>query len=158
LYYPLGTNTCPDCSNLLGTNLTNIEKHLKSHNFTKLEYRCGVCDKVWPSWRSVITHYSKSNCRQVTSTTSPSNIARTQVSSNNINHRRKSVENTSTQQPILAIATNEESEADEQVEEPPIRKKSHQEKERRLNNNNNTQLQLYQKDELTTTSPIPTFR
>jgi hypothetical protein len=82
-----------------------------------------VCDKVWPSWRSVITHYSKSNSRHVTSTNSPSNIARTQVSSNNITHTEKSVENTSAQQPTLATATNKKSEADEQVDEPPIRKK-----------------------------------
>ena len=92
VYYPLGTNSiCPDCPHLLGTSLTNIEEHLYSHAKYVIEFRCGVCNKLWPSWRSVITHYSKSSCR-VTSNTPLSSTTCTQVSSDVIHPKRKSVE------------------------------------------------------------------
>lgn len=67
LYYPFEANgTCRYCQEMLGTNATNIEGHLKSHGIDRYEYQCGVCKKSWPSWRSVITHYSKSSCRHQT--------------------------------------------------------------------------------------------
>jgi hypothetical protein len=116
VYYPLGNNsTCPDCPHLLGTSLTNIEKHLKTHDINMLEYRCGVCDKLWPSWRSVITHYSKSSCR-MTSTTSSSTTSHTQGSSNVINRNKNIVEERSVVTSSLATAIDEESEADESTD------------------------------------------
>lgn len=124
----MGTNSiCPDCPHLLGTSLINIEKHLNSHNINKLEFRCGVCDKLWPSWRSVITHYSKSSCR-LTSNTSPSNTTCTQVSSNIIDLNRKSVVKVSTRISSLATADDEESEADEQID----RKRKSAEKKKKV--------------------------
>ncbi len=81
-----------------------------------LEYRCGVCEKLWPSWRSVITHYSKSDCRLVTSTISPSITTITQASSSIIDHGRENVGIVSTTTSTLVAAVDEECEADEQVD------------------------------------------
>ena len=71
LYYPFEANgTCRYCQKVLGTNTTSVEGHLKSHGIHRYEYQCGICKKSWPSWRSVMTHYSKSSCRYQTPITS----------------------------------------------------------------------------------------
>lgn len=115
VYYPLGINSiCPDCPNLLGPTLTNIEKHLKDHGISQLDFRCGVCRKQWPSWRSVSMHYSKSSCR-LTSTTSPPNITCTQGSPDVSHSQRKSVKKMSTQRAASVAADDEESEAEGQM-------------------------------------------
>lgn len=81
-----------------------------------LEYRCGVCDKLWSSWRSIIIHYSKSNCRHATSTTSPSSATITQISSNVISQNKTIVENTSTKPSTLDKVIDEKSETAEQID------------------------------------------
>ena len=111
----------PECPDLLGNSLANIEKHLASHGKYELEYRCGVCRKLWPSWRSAITHYSKSNCR-LTSITSPSHpittttTTSTQASSHVTVPRDSNMETASSKRrPSSRTADDEESEAEEPV-------------------------------------------
>lgn len=84
LYYPFEANgTCRYCHEMLGTSATNLEAHLKSHGIQQYEYQCGTCKKSWPSWRSVITHYNRSKCRQTTPITIIADDAKdSEVSSN----------------------------------------------------------------------------
>lgn len=97
--------------------MANIEKHLKSHNITLIEYRCGVCQKLWPSWRSVITHYSKSNCRHATSTTSLSHPTDSHPPDNVNNHAAAPIgHQVQCTASTMDTAADEESEADEQVD------------------------------------------
>lgn len=71
VYYPLELNSvCSRCDESLGCEVANIEEHLKSHDIFKYEIKCGVCDKSWPSWRSVTAHYNRSKCRNTTPTIS----------------------------------------------------------------------------------------
>jgi hypothetical protein len=67
VYYPLEANgTCKICQlEMLATSTTNnIEHHLRtSHGIELLQYQCGICHREWPSWRSVMTHFNRSNCR-----------------------------------------------------------------------------------------------
>jgi hypothetical protein len=115
VYYPLGINSiCPECPELLGPTVTNIEKHLKIHGITLIEFGCGVCRKQWPSWRSVSMHYSKSSCR-MTSTPSPLNITCTHGSLNVSHSQVKSVEKLSTKRSSSTTADDEESEAESQI-------------------------------------------
>ena len=61
LYYPLDSNRkCKICNESLGIKIKDVENHLSSHNIVEYEYKCVVCEKSWPSWRSVTMHYSKS--------------------------------------------------------------------------------------------------
>ena len=72
VYYPFQmNNTCRVCNESLGSSMTNIEEHLVSHDIIELDYQCGICHKSWPSWRSVIAHYNRSNCRHMTPTILP---------------------------------------------------------------------------------------
>jgi len=100
--------------------MANIEQHLKSHNVQNLEYKCGVCKKLWPSWRSVITHYSKSSCHKQTSTTPSSSTNAnnsTQISSNNvIDPKRKRVTKIKDKESTMIAVIDEESETDEAVD------------------------------------------
>ena len=81
VFYPFDMNgACSRCSGSLGSSMASIEEHLKSHDITKLDYQCGVCHKTWPSWRSAIAHYNRSNCRHTTpsiSTTTASTLTTT---------------------------------------------------------------------------------
>lgn len=70
VYYPFVMNgACGRCSGSLGSSMASIEEHLKSHDIAKLDYQCGVCHQSWPSFRSVISHYNRANCRLHTTPT-----------------------------------------------------------------------------------------
>lgn len=56
---------CSMCGIMFGNKIADVEKHLASHGVVEYEYKCGVCDKAWPSWRSSTMHFSKSVCRDV---------------------------------------------------------------------------------------------
>jgi len=93
--------------------MTNIEQHLGSHSIHKFEYGCGVCKKLWPSRRSVITHYTKSSCHKHTSTPlSPSNTSSHASSNNVIDRKGERV----TKDATMIAVVDEESETDEAVE------------------------------------------
>lgn len=118
LYYPFEMNsTCQICQNVLGTTSSNIEKHLKSHGIDKYEYKCGACNKSWPSWRSAMTHYSKSTCRlrdtsttlKDTLTSSASVTATTTTSSRTVIHDRCQ------QVPVETLSQESESKADDET-------------------------------------------
>lgn len=69
LYYPIEMNSvCKYCNEQINITSAKAESHLKSHAVETFEYKCGVCEKDWPSWRSVMTHFNKSNCRHNRST------------------------------------------------------------------------------------------
>lgn len=72
-----------------------------------------MCKRVWPTWRSVITHYSKSTCHSLTSTTQQSSSTEEQEASVNIiDPENNRVTTTST---IVGVSevVDEESEMDE---------------------------------------------
>jgi hypothetical protein len=76
IYYPVNANRlCPKCPEKLDTIWTNIEKHVRTHGINKFVFKCGMCGKEWPSWRSVVTHYNKSSCHRLTSIVSPIDAA-----------------------------------------------------------------------------------
>lgn len=116
LYYPLDANsTCHDCNDLLEGSVANIEKHLRSHNIEKFEYRCGVCDKLWPSWRSVTTHYNKSSCHNQTSTTPSLSTNNMQKFSESIIDRKESkVTKSHNKESEIVTVVDEESETDDE--------------------------------------------
>ncbi|CAF1531408.1 unnamed protein product [Adineta steineri] len=94
--------------------MTNIEEHLKSHDITLLEYKCGACHKPWRSWRAAIAHYSRSNCRHSTSATPTFLTADPPSSTNVIDQSTTTIEQL--QNTTTNSAVNEESEAEEQIQ------------------------------------------
>lgn len=108
VYYPFDmNNTCRLCHESLGSSMANIEEHLVSHDITKLDYQCGVCHKSWPSWRSVITHYNRSNCRHMTPTILPMNTTATS-SVVSISDKQMDVEETDKHITTVPKESNEE--------------------------------------------------
>lgn len=66
IFYPIEVNgKCKVCDKMLGGKISEVEKHLSNHGISECIYKCSVCKKTWPSWRSVVVHYNKSACRTV---------------------------------------------------------------------------------------------
>ena len=118
LYYPFEMNsTCQICNDFLGTTSSNIEKHLKSHGIDKYDYKCGACNKSWPSWRSAMTHYSKSNCRlRGTSTTTSKDTHTTTTSAAATAKTTTTMVHTSSQQVTVEVLSQDgEPKADDET-------------------------------------------
>lgn len=95
LYYPFEVNSpCRYCHEMLGTTAAKIELHLKSHGVERYEYECGACRKGWPSWRSVMTHYSKSSCRHTAVSTVVNLDTKTLANEDSRNHPQSSLSST----------------------------------------------------------------
>ncbi|CAF1414788.1 unnamed protein product [Adineta steineri] len=136
-YYPVPPNsTCLDCSHLLGTNMTNIEEHLESHDIIFFAHICGVCHKPWPSWRSTIAHYSRSNCRHSTSATPTPLTADPPSSTNVINQSTTAIEQLQDTTTKKDSAVREESEAEKLIQ--TIGDQSSDEMTQQLGNDGNT--------------------
>ncbi|CAF4235475.1 unnamed protein product, partial [Adineta steineri] len=114
--------------------MTNIEEHLESHDITLFAHICGVCHKPWPSWRSAIAHYSRSNCRHSTSTTPTFLTAGPPSSTNVINQSTTTIEQL--QNTTINSAVNEESEAEKLIQ--TIGDQSSDEMTQQLGNDGNT--------------------